>query len=241
MEPMETSLHRELKYLHARDSLSVEVPLHGYRIDALDSDGRLVEIQHAALSGITKKVAELLGAGERVRVIKPILQSKSIETLDRRGGKLLRRRKSPKREHPVDVFKELIHFTSVYPHPRLSLELIHVDAVEVRIDRRERRWKRKAYDMVDQRLAGVGDRVLLSTAGDLWRLLGGPQLPKPFDTAMLAQAIEQPRWFSQQIAYTLRRCGAIEQLGKRGNNLLYCMVSSGADGAPKGRVRRKSA
>ena len=112
---METSLHRELKYLHARDPLSVEVPLHGYRIDALDADGCLVEIQHAALSGLGKKVAELLGAGERVRVVKPIVQSKSIETMDRRGGKLLRRRKSPKREQPVDVFKELIHFTQVFP------------------------------------------------------------------------------------------------------------------------------
>lgn len=238
---METSLHRELKYLHARDSLSVEVPVHGYRIDALDADGCLVEIQHAALSGLSKKVAELLEVGERVRVVKPIVQSKSIETMDRRGGKLVRRRKSPKREQPVDVFKELIHFTSVFPHPRLSLELIHVDAVEVRIDRRERRWKRKAYEMVDQRLSGVGERILLHTASDLWRLLGGPTLPKPFDTAMLAEAIEQPRWFSQQIAYTLRRCGAIEQDGKRGNAILYRMATPCPIAVPKVRARRKIA
>ena len=53
---METSLHRQLKYHFAADSNSVEVTVDGFRIDAIDSKGFLVEIQHAGLGSDRKSV-----------------------------------------------------------------------------------------------------------------------------------------------------------------------------------------
>jgi hypothetical protein len=218
---METSLHRELKFYHAVDAESVEVWVDAFRIDAIDAKGALIEIQHASIAALRNKVSQLLSGGHRVRIIKPIVAQKWIETLASREGPIVRRRKSPKRGRAIDVFRELVHFTRVFPQTRLSLELVEVDVLEQRIDRPKHRWKRKAYEIVDQRLLNVGDRVCLASSRDLWKLIGSPKLAQPFDTAELGTAIGEARWFAQQIAYVLNKCGAIEAEGKRGNSILY--------------------
>ena len=67
---METSLHRELKLLYAGQQARFEVPVDGYRVDAI-SRGRLIEIQHGSLAAIRDKVQCLL-AEHRVCVVKPL-------------------------------------------------------------------------------------------------------------------------------------------------------------------------
>ena len=204
--------------------------MDGFRIDAIDSNGFLVEIQHAGLGSIRDKAKKLLENGHRLRIIKPLISCKWIETFDRDRGKLLRRRKSPKKLAAVDIFRELIHFTQVFPSPRLTLEVLSVECIEQRIDRVNKRKRRKQYKTLDQHLAKVGDINVLKGIADLWRILGNPKLPSAFDTKELAEYLEQPRWFAQQIAYTLNRCGAIEIIGKRGNAIVY---------SRKGRSLRK--
>lgn len=230
---METSLHRQLKHHFAADSESVEVTVDGFRIDAIDADGVLIEIQHSGLGSIRNKVKKLVDSGHRLRVIKPWIACKWIETFDREGGELLRRRKSPKKLKAIDIFRELIHFTQVFPHPKLTLEVLTVDCIEQRVDRLNKRWKRKQYQTLDQHLAKVGDSNVLKTVADLWRILGDPKLPTEFDTKELADTIDQPRWFAQQIAYTLHRCSAIETTGKRGNSIVYRRIQK--------RTRKKAA
>ena len=229
---METSLHRQLKYHFAADSNSIEVTVDGFRIDAIDSDGFLVEIQHAGLGSIRDKAKKLLQNGHRLRIIKPLISCKWIETLDRDGGELLRRRKSPKKLAEVHIFRELIHFTQVFPSPRLTLEVLSVECIEQRLDQVNKRKRRKQYKTLDQHLAKVGELNVLTGIADLWRILGNPNLPRTFDTKELAQYLEQPRWFAQQIAFTLNRCGATEITGKRGNAIVY---------SRKGRSPRKNA
>ncbi len=219
---METSLHRQLKYHFAADSNSVEVKVDGFRIDAIDSKGFLVEIQHAGLGSIRNKALKLLENGHRLRIIKPLISCKWIETFDREGGELLRRRKSPKKLASIDIFRELIHFTQVFPSPKLSLEVLSVECIEQRLDRVNKHRRRKQYKSLDQHLAKVGESNVLKGIPDLWRLLGNPKLPGTFDTKELAEHLGQPRWFAQQIAYTLNRCGATEIAGKRGNAIVYC-------------------
>jgi hypothetical protein len=219
---METSLHRQLKYHFAADSNSVEVTVDGFRIDAIDAKGSLVEIQHAGLGSIRDKALKLLSNGHKLRIIKPLIGCKWIETLDRPGGERLRRRKSPKKLATIDIFRELIHFTQVFPLPKLTIEVLAVECIEQRIDRVNKRRRRKQYKTLDQHLAKVGDSTVLKGLPDLWRLLGNPKLPLQFDTKELAEHLGQPRWFAQQIAYTLHRCGAIEITCKRGNSIVYC-------------------
>ena len=58
---METSLHRSLKerYATGGDGRS-EVPIRGYRIDAVDEAGRLVEVQSGPLGPLRGKLGRLL-------------------------------------------------------------------------------------------------------------------------------------------------------------------------------------
>ena len=221
---METSLHRQLKYHFAADSNSIEVTVDGFRIDAIDSKGFLVEIQHAGLGSIRDKAKKLLEKGHRLRIIKPLIICKWIETFDRAGGELLRRRKSPKKLAAVDIFRELIYFTQVFPSPKLTLEVLSVECIEHRLDRVNKRKRRKQYKTLDQHLAKVGEMNVLKGTADLWRILGNPKLPSTFDTRELAEYLEQPRWMAQQIAYTLNRCGATEISGKRGNAIVYSRI-----------------
>ena len=221
---METSLHRQLKHHFAADSNSVEVTVDGFRIDAIDSKGFLVEIQHAGLGAIRNKATKLLENGHGLRIIKPLISCKWIETFDRPGGTLLRRRKSPKKLAAIDIYRDLIHFTQVFPRSKLTLEVLSVECIEQRIDRANKRRRRKQYMTLDQHLAKVGEINVLKGIPDLWRLLGNPKLPLSFDTKELAEKLGQPRWFAQQIAYTLSRCGATEITGKRGNSIVYSRI-----------------
>ena len=107
--------------------------LDGYRIDAV-VDGELVEIQHGSLAAIRDKVRRLL-ADHRVRVVKPLIAAKQLVKRRRKGGGCDRARVSPKRAGPLDLFHELVYFTQVFPHPRLSLEVPLVEIEEWRIIR----------------------------------------------------------------------------------------------------------
>lgn len=217
---METSLHRELKQIYAGEHGQVEVTLNDYRIDVM-RDSELIEIQHGSLSAIRDKIRQLLEA-HRVRVVKPIIQQKRLVKLNRAGGKVLQRRRSPKRGTLMDLFDELVYFTRVFPHENLVLEVILVDVDELRYPGHGRRRRRRAGDfqIEDQRLVDVKETHAFRTTDDLLDLLPA-SLPVPFDTTHLARELDVSRWVAQRIAYCLRETGATKQIGKQGNTRLY--------------------
>ncbi len=220
---METELHRTLKAHYAFDPSQTEIRVGSYRIDAVDDQGRLVEVQHAGLSAIRDKIADLLSMKHRVRLVKPIVANKWIVTLDESGEKVQRRRRSPKRGTHQDIFAELLHFTRVFPHKNLVLEVPLIDVEETRIPR-AKRWRRaKPYKTLEQKVLTIGESLWLTTHRDLLSLADVPD-EITFDTAGLAAWIEKPRWFAQQVAYVLSRCGAVTEVGKRGNTRLYQAV-----------------
>ncbi|MEX2186109.1 MAG: hypothetical protein WD875_04910 [Pirellulales bacterium] len=217
---METSLHRQLKTLYAGNDGQCEVCLDEYRIDVVRRK-RLYEIQHGSLSAIRGKVLKLL-ASHRVVVVKPIVVDKQIVHLDGPDGNAVRRRLSPKHGRLVDLFDELVYFVGAFPHPRLTLEfpLIVVEETRYPGHGRRRRWRENDFVVADQRLTQIGETHRARSAGDLWRMLGGP-LPSPFDTAELSRRLDAPRSLAQRIAYCLLHSGAATQVGKRGNARLY--------------------
>lgn len=222
---METLLHRDLKLAYAGSALQTEVNYGEFRIDAIGPTNELIEIQHASLGALRPKIRRLLDDKKKrpVRVVKPIVARKWITTLESIGGEVLRRRLSPKRGVLSDIFLDLVHFTTLFPHRRLTLEVLLVDAEEQRVPKAIHRFKRKNYTTHGQSLIEVGQRIELKTSLDLWCLLPKVDLPSKFDTAELATQIERPRWFAQKVAYCLRATGAIRIVGKRGNSQLYSL------------------
>ncbi len=215
---METSLHRQLKSLYCADQSQQEVTVAGYRIDGV-VEGTLIEIQCASLGAIRNKIRALL-AEHDVLVVKPLAAKKQLVKYTRKGGRAVSRRASPKHESFHDLFLDLVHFVDVFPHPRLTLEVLLTEQEEHRLPALKSRRTRKNYRVQDRCLSDVTDKLVLSDTADLSSLL--PRgLPPQFTTAELAELCEIPRWLAQKMAYCLRQTGAVAQIGKRGNALIY--------------------
>lgn len=214
---MESSLHRQLKELYGGSPDDCEVTVDGYRIDAVVS-GRLVEVQRASLSAIRDKIDVLLQS-HRVTLVKPIAartlivrrQSTQVEAT---------RRYSPLKRSLFNLFEELVHFGSVFPHPRLELEVVLIEQEERRLSRAKRRFNGPDYRVEDRLLLSVVSRRTFQTAADLAALLPG-ELPTPFHTQHLSEAAAIPRWLAQKMVYCLARCGAVKPVGKLSRSMLY--------------------
>ncbi|HEV3022754.1 MAG TPA: hypothetical protein VGX76_09805 [Pirellulales bacterium] len=239
---METSLHRELKELYAARTQAgqVEVRRGNYRIDAVAGE-ELVEIQHGSLAAIRDKVRVLL-ADHSVRVVKPLVAAKLLVKRARRNGPVVDRRLSPKRSTILSLFDELVYFTKVFPHPRLTLEVVLVDVEEWRRPGHGRRRRYRASDFVveDQKLLAVLEVHSFRTANDLLALVPG-DLPSPFDSGQLAEALSVARWMAQRVAYCLRETGAARQVGKRGNARLYEFIAAVPRKTTSAFARRRGA
>jgi hypothetical protein len=217
---METTLHRQLKERYTTPGALVEQKVGRFRIDVVQPQ-RLVEIQVASLSAIRDKIAALLKKHD-VLVVKPIIVRKHLVKLRRAGGKLVSRRLSPKRQTLLDIFDELVHFTRVFPHRRLTLEVPLIETEEWRYPGhgRRRRWRENDHQVEDQRLLEVVSVHEFHTAIDLCRLLP-PALPRPFHTGHLAEGLGVERWIAQRMAYCLRQTGAVQSVGKLRGAWLY--------------------
>ncbi len=220
---METTLHQQLKTLYAPGNAQTEVKLGKFRIDVVDQE-QLIEIQHASLAAIRAKIQKLLQT-YRVKVVKPVVERKYLVSLDRRNGRVKRRRLSPKRGVLLDVFDELTHFVPVYPHPNLILEVPLLDVEEYRYPGhgRRRRWRQNDFVVQDRKLLKLKGKYQFRESVDLRRLIDR-HLPTPFDTANLADAMQINRGFAQRIAYCLVNTRAAARIGKRGNAWLYEFV-----------------
>jgi hypothetical protein len=212
---MESTLHRALKHRHG-PALGgrEEVVVEGLRIDAIAPDGELVEIQLGPLSALRGKLARLLPTN-RVRVVRPVIARRRIVRRKKLDGPDLSSRRSPRRGQALDIFEDLVSLAGTFPAPNLVIEVLEVDAAEIRVPCR--RWP--GHRVADRLLEGAGASVILAEAGDLWRLL--PPLPGPFTTRELASALDRPEAFAQKVAYCLRRSGAVDVLGFRARRRLY--------------------
>lgn len=216
---METTLHRQLKALYAGPEADCEVRIDGYRIDAVVS-GRLIEIQQASLSALRVKVRKLLER-HRVLIVKPLAANKLIIHRDAKTHCIVSQRRSPQHESIWNLFLDLVHFSDVFPHPRLTLEILLVDIDEYRQPSQSRRRRQQPRSQ-DRILRQLGQRYRFQTAADLLKLLPAG-LSAEFTTAELATALQLPRWWAQKVAYCLRKMQAIETIGKRRHAWLYAL------------------
>ncbi len=215
---MATMLHQQLKEHYVSDHDRHEVVVGGFRIDAVDRRGRLIEIQCASLSAIRNKVRALVD-DHQVVVVKPLAARKKIVTLHRRGGDVVSSRFSPVRQSLAHVFLELVHF-GVFPHPRLQLDLLLTEQEEIRVPPTERSSWRKKYSVEERTLVTVSQQVKLKSASDLWKALD-IQVPDCFTTSDLVTASKMPRWLAQKAAFCFRRMEFFDVCGKQGNSIVY--------------------
>lgn len=215
---MANTLHNQLKRHYVADESRHEVDLDGYRIDAIDQDNRLIEIQCASLMAIRDKIRRLTET-HKVVVVKPLATRKKLLKKSRRNGKVVSSRYSPARQTLPYVFLELVHFVKAFPHPNLQLDVLLTEQEEVRVPAKRKTWRRK-HSVQDRVLVEVQKTHSLNSAADLWACLE-IDVPDVFTTADLATGGQMPRWLAQKAAYCFREMNHIEPCGKQGNAIEY--------------------
>lgn len=215
---MASSLHQQLKLHYVADVERHEVDLDGFRIDAIDDDGLLIEVQCASLLAIRDKIRKLTKS-HNVVVVKPLAARKRILKKARRNGKVVSSRYSPTRESVHAIFEELVHFTKAFPHPNLRFDIVLTEQEEIRVPPKRKTWRRK-HSVQDRTLVEVQKTISLNTAADLWGCLDA-ELPDVFTTADIAAATQMPRWLAQKAAYCFREMGHITPCGRQGNAIEY--------------------
>jgi len=186
----ERSLHSALKDWYAGPDDRLEAEVDGFHIDILRQK-LLIEIQTTNFSSQRKKL-KTLTEKHRVRLVFPIAKEKWIVRLSADGVKQRGRRKSPKKGHLFHLFEELVSIPGLIRKENFSLEVLLIQAEEVRRDDGQGSWRRKGWSVADHRLLGVVSRHVFGNPWDFLAFIP-PDLSDPFSTHELAKCIEKPR------------------------------------------------
>ena len=108
----ESSLHKELKNLYClKYNGKTEVSCEGHVYDILTKDNSAIEIQTKNLRQLLPKIDDALEKGHKVTVVHPVVITKTIKTYNLEN-KCISSKKSPKKGHIYDLFREL---TGIFP------------------------------------------------------------------------------------------------------------------------------
>jgi hypothetical protein len=214
----ETSLHVDIKSWYSQPGDMIEAAVDGYIIDIVRAD-LLIEIQTRSFSKLKSKLAHLLD-NHRVHLVHSIPQEKWIVRMDSEGKNVLKRRKSPKHGHPVNIFKELVGITTLLKHPNLSIEILITQEEEIWRDDGRGSWRRKGWSIANRRLLEVL-RTLVLTSATEYHIFLPDTLPGLFTVRDLAASLGQYRSLASRMAYTLKGIGVIERINKKGRQWVY--------------------
>ena len=223
----ESELHAALKRRYANNNTAFEVSLDGYVIDLVQRKPggdvtRLIEVQTGNFGNMRAKLRVLV---ERypIHLIHPIAVDTWLVMHDKKDG-VVSRRKSPAHGGYEHIFAELIAFPDLINHKNFTLEVVLTREDEWRVPlatpKKKRRWRAKSWRSIGRHLLEVLDWQVFECGADLLSLLPA-DLPSEFTTPELMKVWRSPRWLAQRAVYCLRKCGAIEQIGKRGNAFVY--------------------
>ncbi len=214
----EGPLHAALKAIYSANGGEQEVPVETFVADAVRG-GVMYEIQTGSFSGLGRKMRSLADVGPVV-LVHPIAASTVIVKEPAESDGVVSRRRSPKKGALVHIVNELVYMPSMLNHDNFSVEVVLTVEEELRrYDPRKRRG-RGGWRVLQRRLVELGEGVRLTRMSDLYQFLVD-ELAEPFGTCELADALRQPLYIGQKMAYCLREAGVTEIVGKKGNALQY--------------------
>jgi hypothetical protein len=216
-------LHSQVKEWYARDGDRFEVEVDGFIVDIIRGD-LLIEVQTGNFSSIREKLRSLV-ENHCVRLVYPVAERKWIARVDKLGGSVVSRRRSPKTGRLVDMFDELVSIPRLGGDGNFMLEVLLIEEEEVRCDDGRGSWRRRGVSIKDHRLLKVVDSVLFSSRKDYLRFLPS-DLAEPFTSRQLSEASGLSLRLARRITYVLRRMGALRVVGKEGQAWRYTVSVS---------------
>ena len=237
----ETDVHRTLKHLYALEyNGTTEVPTGNWICDIVTETGDVIEIQTANVSKLAPKTQDLLAAGKKVTIVRPIISEKTIETYAPDGA-LIGRRKSPKKQTIYAILRDL---TGIYPlllHDHFTLEVPFITITEqrrktatpVQLANKSRRFL-KNWIPQEKKLTAIIRKERYQTKADYLTLIP-PTVPTEFTAAELQNAIftkihecetskstcSAAESQARLLLWLFTRMEIVQKCGKKGRSILY--------------------
>lgn len=223
----EGTLHANIKEWYSLPGDRFEVKVDGYIVDLVrecpGDEMLLIEIQTGNFPAIRRKLRILLNH-RKVRLVYPVAKEKLIIKLNP-AGQVVSSRKSPKEGHPLELFNELLRMPDIINYENFSLEVLMVKVEEIRCTDGKGSWRRGGVSIKDRRLLEVCERHQFNTSADFIRFLP-EDLPRPFSNKHLAHCLGRSIYMARKVSYCLKKMGLIQEVGKKGNELLFEVVEN---------------
>lgn len=217
----EKTLHTVLKNYYEPYSDSHEIKLGSYVADIVGENG-IIEIQTANFNKLRKKLESFL-ALTTVTVVYPIPSTKYLIWLDENTGETTKKRKSPKRGTPYQVFFELYKIKSLIKHENFRLIIVMLDITEYRYLNGWSDNRKKGSSRYDRIPTDIIDELYINNVRDFNKLI-----PKELPAEFTAKDFKLASGLSIKTAQTalniLNYVGAVERVSKKGNAFVYKKV-----------------
>ncbi len=214
----ESSIHATLKRIYEEPGDQIEKSVDKYVIDIVRGK-LLIEIQTQNFSTIRKKLENLI-QNYRVLLIHPIIQDKWIINLDSIRKNILRKRLSPEHGSILNIFKELIYISDLISNPNLILEIILIQAEEIRVSDGFGCWKRKGWSIHDRKLLKILDHKIFSNPKQFLDFIPD-EIKIPFSNIILANCLNISIKLARKMTYSLRKMNLLKVNQKVGNSYLF--------------------
>jgi hypothetical protein len=214
----ESSLHDSLKRWIARPGDRLEAEVDGFVIDIVRGN-LLIEVQTGGFTSIRRKLRDLV-SDHPVRLVFPVAREKWLVRVCPETGEVLGRRKSPHRGVPREVFGELVRIPDLMGHENFGIDVVMVQVDEYRCRDGAGSWRRRGDSIRGRELVAVLETLEFREPLDFLRFVPA-DLDEPFTNKQLASAAEIHVSDAQRVTYCLKKMGALSEVGKQRNALLF--------------------
>ncbi len=241
----ESALHETLKNIAAKQcDGKTEQKIDGadWIFDVVAKNGSVTEIQCASLSPLEKKIRFLLSKKRNVRVIRPVIVQKTVETLTAEGT-VRSKRKSPKQESVYSILRGMGKMSDILL--KIEIEVIFVEATETRKEtknpvqlKNKSRRHLKKFVPLGKSLTKIVGKKTFCKKDDWISLLAGVEMP--FTQKMLQNAIlkadfgvegiffndfsrkSAAKW-SNYLLWLFEKMNLCKRIGKKGREIMWTM------------------
>ncbi len=129
-------------------------------------------------------------------------------------------RKSPKRGDIYCLFDELVQAKGLIASRNVTIEVLLVRTAEVKTRDGSGSWRRRGDRTVDRELLEILSSRSFRTRGQ-WLALIPKDLPPPWNSTSLGEALEIGPDRARKVLYCLARAGLLVEAGKDGRRKTY--------------------
>lgn len=220
----EKTVHSVLKNYFEPFADSHEQKIGGFVADIVGENG-IIEIQTAGFDKLRKKLESFLEIS-RVTVVYPIPYNKWLININPETGEQGRRRKSPRKGSPYDIFPELYRIKPYLKNENLHFCIVMLNIEEYRCPPETtglKRGRKKGYTRYDRLPVELCDEIHIDSLSD-WKYFIPNGLPNVYTSRDFSEKAGIYVGKAQLVLNILADMGVVERVGKDSRSYLYRTV-----------------